>query len=399
MLISDLLHLSTRMFRSRPSRTWLTVLGISVGIGAVLFLVSFGYGLQNIILKKIVYSQALLSLSVTPNTELVTLNKANLDELAALPKVIAVEAEATLPAQLRLDGVNGSIDLHAANAPFFEYAGIIASAGSLYAPNDRNEIVVSQAVARLFGIEDPNQILKKTVTIKIQVASKDEAGNVFQSQDLSGEYEIVGVIDDPQDSYAYIPLKEVSEQINVDHFNQARVAVANAKDLPAVKDVVVTKGFQVQSLQETIDQANKIFQVLQIILGLFGAVALIVSAIGMFNTMTVTLLERTNEIGTMRALGASTANIRLLFITESVILGFLGGVVGLLIGFVGGQIFNAAINSLATRFGGTPAQLFVYPGWFILLVIAISIVIGLISGVFPAHRAATMDPLDALRYK
>jgi putative ABC transport system permease protein len=121
------------------------------------------------------------------------------------------------------------------------------------------------------------------------------------------------------------------------------------------------------------------------VLGLFGAVALIVSSIGMFNTMTVTLLERTNEIGIMRALGASKSNLRNLFLSESVVIGFLGGVVGTVIGIMLGQIFNFIINSLASKFGGAKTSLFVYPSAFLILIIALSVFIGFLSGIFPAR--------------
>ena len=402
MKARDLFSLSTRMFRTNPSRTWLTVLGISVGISAVLFLVSLGYGLQNVILQKIVFNQALLSLAVTPSSDLIVLDDKALEEIKQIPKVTDVAPIAKFTGQLSLEEVNGTVEMREtrlADARYFGYSGTSVKYGSLYEENDQHQLIISQAVLQLFGITDPNSVLGKKVTVKI-FATNDLQSDVAQEMvQVPETYTIKGVIEDNTESYAFLPLKEMLSYVKVHHYEQTRVKVDSSEDLNLVKDEVIARGYQTQSLSETIDQANKIFRVIQIVLGLFGAVALIVSSIGMFNTMTVTLLERTNEIGIMRALGASKSNLRNLFLAESVIIGFLGGVVGTLIGIAGGQIFNFVINSLASKFGGTKTSLFVYPIPFLLMIVFLSLFIGFLSGIFPARRAAAMDPLEALRYK
>jgi len=135
---------------------------------------------------------------------------------------------------------------------------------------------------------------------------------------------------------------------------------------------------------------------------LFGIVALVVSAIGMFNTMTIALLERTEEIGIMKSIGASDftiSMISMIFVMESTIMGFLGGVGGVILGFAGGSIFNILTNMVAERFGGKAVSLFYSPTWFILAIIIFAAVVGFITGFIPARRASKIDPLDALRYK
>ena len=169
--------------------------------------------------------------------------------------------------------------------------------------------------------------------------------------------------------------------------------------LPELRERIIAKGFSVSALSDTIDEANKIFHIIQVILMLFGVVALIVSAIGMFNTMTITLLERTEEIGIMKSIGASDAIIAALFIMESTLMGFLGGVGGLVIGSIGGELFNILVNLLAVRLGGQSVDLFYSPLWFIALIIIFGAVVGLLTGIAPARRASRIDPLDALRYK
>ena len=134
-------------------------------------------------------------------------------------------------------------------------------------------------------------------------------------------------------------------------------------------------------------------------LALFGGIALIVSAIGMFNTMTVTLLERTNEIGIMRTIGASPSSIKVLFLSESIVMGFLGGIVGIIIGVGGGTLINFLLNTLATRMGGMAISLFRFPLVFLSFIAIFSAVMGFFTGVFPARRASSLNPLDAIRYK
>ncbi len=410
MRTSDMLQLSTRMFRSRPMRTWLTILGISVGIGAVLFLVSLGYGLQNVILEKIVFNQAMLSLTVSPPTEVIAFDEKVMEYFRSLPKVVDVAPMVAFSGNIAIGELNGTVEVRGVDAGFFDYSGIAPLAGALYGAEERDAIVVSEAVIKLLGIEKESDIIGKEVAVMLYVVFTEGPENVaglaneIQAEEirvveLPSKFRVAGVVKDGQDGYIYLPLVQLKEYVTFSRYAQAKVKVNNDEDLQLARDELLNGGYQVISLSETIDQANKIFRIIQIVLGLFGAVALIVSSIGMFNTMTVTLLERTNEIGIMRSLGGSKQDMRDLFLTESIIIGFLGGVVGIAVGIVGGELFNLGVNSLASRFGGAAIRLFVYPRWFLLIIIIISALIGMISGIFPARRAAKMDPLEALRYK
>ena len=200
------------------------------------------------------------------------------------------------------------------------------------------------------------------------------------------------------ESVIFVPLSNVSDG-GTDSYLETKVKVSDSAYMLDVRNKIMEMGFFVSALRDTIEQATKIFKVIQIILGLFGMVALIVSAIGMFNTMTVMLLERTNEIGIMRSIGVSKKDIKKLFLFESMLMGFLGGVGGIILGFIGGEIANFIMNLLAKNFGGQAIDLFESPLWFLLVILGSSAFIGFITGVFPARRAAKLNPLDALKYK
>jgi len=171
------------------------------------------------------------------------------------------------------------------------------------------------------------------------------------------------------------------------------------KVLKSVRQSILGRGFAVSSISDTVEQANKIFSVITTVLAIFGIIALTVSAIGMFNTMTITLLERTAEIGVMKSIGASKMDVIKLFVSEAVIMGFLGSVVGVVLGVGGAKLINIVFNSFAVRFGGEAVQLFYTPPIFMIGIIFFGAIIGFITGIFPARHASKIDALEALRYK
>ncbi|PLX21205.1 hypothetical protein C0584_03255 [Candidatus Parcubacteria bacterium] len=243
---------------------------------------------------------------------------------------------------------------------------------------------------------EPVDALGKKVSFKVfipQLNSED----VIEAP-LKKEYTIAGVIDDQASLFAYIPLTEFSDNFAIPYYDKARVKITSNEFLDAAEAQILDKGFIVTALSKTVDQANKIFQGIQVTLAIFGGIALMVSAIGMFNTMTVTLLERTKEIGIMRTIGGSPSIIKTLFLTESVIMGFLGGVVGMAIGVGGGLTVNFLLNSVASKMGGESIALFRFPIPFLLFIASFSAVMGFLTGLFPSQRASSLNPLDAIRY-
>lgn len=384
------------MFRTRPARTWLTIFGNGVGIAAVVILVGLGYGLQGVLLEKIVFGEAMLSLNViTPPSKVVVINKEELDNFNQIDNVQDVAPMASYTALVTFGGLNGSIVLNGVEPNYFRYAGVVAKEGELFGENDKDSIAISSAVLKLFQME-AKDVIGKTASFKIFVPleGKDEA----QEMPIMKEYKIIGVIDDETSIFAYIPLEELSSRFAIQYYEKARVKVVSQEFLDAVEAKILERGFAVTALSKTVDQANKIFRGIQVALAIFGSIALVVSAIGMFNTMTVTLLERTKEIGIMRTIGGSPLNIKVMFLTESILMGFLGGVVGIAIGVGGGLSINFLLNMVATRMGGAAMELFRFPFWFLMFITIFSAVMGFLTGLFPSKRAGSLNPLDAIRY-
>src|SRR6056297_540698 len=399
MKIIDTLSLSTRMFKTRPLRTFLTILGVGVGIGAVLFLVSLGYGLQNLILSQITTTDSLLSLDVRPgSSEIVSITDKDVRDIQNMQNVEEVSRSVHFSSQISMGDLTSNNKVRAVDPSFFRLSGIIPEQGEVFQEDNTRKAVISTAGTKLFNMT-PDQILGKKISLSLFLTHTTEEG--FEETEIknrSGKYEIVGVIKDPNNNYVYIPRGTISD-LEINKYNMLKVKVTHDQIMEDVRSDIIKKGFLVSSLSDTIDQAKKIFKIIQIVLALFGLIALVVSAIGMFNTMTVSLLERINEIGIMRAIGVTTTDIRKMFLLESILMGFLGGIGGVMIGYIGAEVANFGINILAQRFGGQSLDLFYQPPWFVLFILIFSTIVGFVTGIYPSIKASRINPLTALRYK
>lgn len=402
MKFKDLFLLSTRMFKARPSRTFLTILGMSVGIGAIIFLVSFGYGLQNTLLQKITTSDSLLTLDVTQNRQsMVALDSVAVEKIQAVAGVNKISSAYQLDTRGNLDNLAADFSAMVVSPDYIKLGGLKAAAGILLSDDDPRGIAISNSTAKIFG-KEPVELIGKNITLSFTTPKNSNGSSAagIGSEGISipeSQFTILGIFES-DDSLTYINAKAFGD-IKTPIFSQLKVRCDASGIMPAVQGEIINLGFSVSSISDTVDQANKIFAIIKAVLMLFGCIALIVSAIGMFNTMTITLLERTEEIGIMKSIGASNSMISWMFIMEATLMGFLGGLVGIIIGWSEGQIFNVAVNLIATHFGGEKVSLFYSPLWFISSVILFSAFVGLLTGIVPARRASRIDPLEALRYK
>ena len=157
-------------------------------------------------------------------------------------------------------------------------------------------------------------------------------------------------------------------------------------------------GFQAFSISDAIEGATRAFIILDIVLGLIGSIALAVSSLGIMNTMVMSILERTREIGVMKAIGGSDADVRGIFLVEASAIGVIGGAAGVALGWLVGRAINFGANVYIERQGGTAATLFSMPWWLIAGAIGFSLLVSLLAGSYPARRAARLDPIQALRH-
>jgi len=401
MQVADLARLSTRMFKTNPMRTWLTILGMGVGTGAVVVLVGLGFGLQQIILEQIVFGDSLLSLGVSATG---ARNLAITDDIIeSFEENEFIEDAAPLaryPALITYKGLTGNVFLQGAEPAYLRYAGITPSAGDVFVEEDllnNTEVMLSPAVLKLFGIEDPESFIGQQVSFRLLVPEEgtDEINEIIMEK----SYSVKGITKEEGVLNVLMMLPELKNYVGIEEYDRAQVKVVSNEYLDATEAALIEAGYRVTALSKTVEQASKIFQGIQVVLATFGGIALVVSAIGMFNTMTVTLLERTKEIGIMRTIGASPSDIKWLFVSESIVVGFLGGISGILMGITIGLVVNFMLNLAASQFGGQSVALFSFPIPFLTFIALFSAIVGYLTGIFPARRASTLNPLDAIRYE
>lgn len=187
--------------------------------------------------------------------------------------------------------------------------------------------------------------------------------------------------------------------VKTNGYNQLVVKVDNSKNAKEVADQIKKLGVGAADAETMIKTQLSIFNVVGLVLGGIGGIALIVAAIGVVNTMIMSILERTREIGVMRAVGAKKSTVRRLFTFEASLLGFWGGFFGVAVGYGLTRIANVFINKQLASNSIKAHDIINLPLWLIASVIVITTLIGMLAGLYPAHRAAKLDPIEALHYE
>lgn len=378
------------MFKARTSRTLLTILGMGVGISAILFLVALGYGIQKTLLETITTEDSLLSLDVYPGEVNGGISSDEINLIKMVPGVKLVSPVSETAAQMKYNDLMSDVKVDLTDGIFLQLDGLKITGGKNLSENDRSGIVISDSLAKIFD-KTAEAMIGEDIKIYFPQEGVNSAG-------LEANFKIVGTVE-KKDIIIYANQKSLEGFLPITSWNRLKIKCSNSRVMAEVRNQLTAGGFMVSALTDTINQVEKTFRIVRIILGLFGAIALLVSAIGMFNTMVVTLLERTEEIGIMKAIGASDNDILCMFVFESTIMGFLGGIIGIILGFIAGEFFNMVFNFLAQRFGGIAISLFYFPGWFMGEILLAAVLVGFFTGLIPARKASITDPLEALRYK
>ncbi len=183
-----------------------------------------------------------------------------------------------------------------------------------------------------------------------------------------------------------------------ENYGSVYVRVKDIKQTQSVVDTLKHKGLNVFALSEQLKEIKRAFMIMDSLLGAIGLIALIVAALGIINTMLMSILERTREIGIMKSIGGSEGEIRVIFFVEAASIGLIGAIFGLGLGWIVTRIANVVMNTQLRPQDLQPVDLFSFPLWLILGAIAFSVIISLAAGLYPAARAARVDPVKALRH-
>jgi putative ABC transport system permease protein len=247
------------------------------------------------------------------------------------------------------------------------------------------------------------------------------AGAAYSVVSREQKVTIVGIADlDPESmrgptrARVFLPLK-LAETLHVMQLTDLREIARAASDQPVyssisvrvkhpaqiqlVEDAIKKMGFGTFSILDATRSLRQFFAVLDLFLGIFGSLALAVASIGIVNTLVMAILERRREIGIMKAIGASDGDVKKLFFAEAGAMGILGGIVGVALGWSIGQVINLGTNVYLKRQSLPPEHFWAVPWWLVAAAIGFAFVVSLVSGLYPAGRAARLDPVQALRYE
>ena len=373
----------------------MTIMGIAVGIATIVFLVSLGYGLQQLSINKIANIAAINTLDVTPGKSGTSvINDDLIKKFKEIPDVSSVSPLLSLGLKVNFLGKQTDAVGSFVGDDYAKLEGVDVVIGGFF-QNSPDQIVVSTALLKAIDVSSSDTVNKQFDATVLLINSQSK-----EKKEIKKTYTVVGVVQDDSVSFAYVPISSISDQIsNQTVFNSTKVNIKDQAQIPSVKDKITSLGFTVTSIADTISQVNQIFSIVQIVLALFGLVALIVASIGMFNTMTIALLERTRDIGIMKALGVRDRDVSRIFLMESLIISTLGGVIGVLLGYLTAKGVNLAVNILAKSVGGEAETLFSTPFVFTAGIIIFSVFVGVMTGFYPSRRASRLNPLDALRYE
>ncbi len=459
----DVFELAVRNLRESLLRNSLTTVGISVGVASLVAMLSLGIGLQQLAGRRLEKSGLFDTVVVTSRRDLrgfgrdqeqngpIPAESPSLDEpsrqkfqqiadvVEAYPDVRFI-TELNYEDKPHLTMVSG-IPFSAKNNEAFD-----GMQGSFFSSEAAAEIVLQKSFAAelldkrssdddaLNAAELAKPLLGKQLTMRYaeRTASREPAGSSGSPADagiaaasysvVSREQKltIVGVSDldpdtmrGPVRAKVFIPLK-LAQTLHVMQpsdlrdttlaggpptYSSVEVRVKNPKNVPEVEAAIKKMGFNTFSIVDATKSLRQFFAVLDLFLGIFGSLALAVASIGIINTLVMAILERRREIGIMKAIGASDGDLRGLFFAEAGAMGMFGGVLGVALGWTIGRIINIGTNVYLKRQHFPPEQIWFVPWWLVASAIAFSIVVSLLSGLYPASRAAKLDPVQALRYE
>jgi putative ABC transport system permease protein len=423
----ELIQLAFGNLMRARARLIMTAGGVLVGTAAVILLVALTIGLQTAAEAGIGNNATLTEMDVypawNPNIPYEELPQLNIDAVRAfrrIPNVVAVIPSANLNGggELIAGDYNGYGNVMGIDPSLIPYLGITAEQGELLLAE--NTVIVGPEIARNFYDPDatewtPVEVDLFNTPLRMRVYQWSGENPANQTLRLT-----VSAILQPGTGYDYsilMPIQQVIElnewtdgtEFDPETFIFGRVVV-RAKDRETTNEVATAireLGYEVAGMADFLNQLNQFFGTMRLMLGGVGGVALLVAAFGVANTMTMAILERTKEIGLMKAIGATDRDVLTIFLVEAALVGFSGGAAGVALSFFIQNLVNSALANAPTGEGGInflpidPSQLqgnlFVIPPELTVFAVALATIVGVGAGLLPALRAARMLPVLALK--
>lgn len=430
----DLLHLVLSNLRRMKARVAMTAIGVVIGTAAVVVLVSLAAGLQRTASQDMgsigdlteitVYSPTFIR-SVggqSSRVEEKVLNDQTLAEFRRIPNVVAATPLESLAGSgmLRLNRLTGNARVTGIDATQVTRLEFPLDSGTDRL--GRWQVLVGASVAEGFYDPQARRPVKEPPDLQGQALQLilNRMGDDGKPVERVVRLRVTGVLKESggQDDYSlYLAVNDVLElngwllghrpNPDRDGYQQALVKVGTSEQVLAVEREIRSQGFYAYSARSTLQQLNILFLVIQGVFGGIGAIALLVAAFGIANTMTMAIYERTREIGLMKAVGATNRDVMSIFLAEAGSIGLLGGIGGVLLGtglgalidLIAGTYLAAQAVQQGASASDVSISLIYTPPWLLIFATLFAALVGVASGIYPAMRAAALSPVAALKYE
>jgi ABC-type antimicrobial peptide transport system permease subunit len=423
MTLSDKASTAWSNLGRRKVRTALTSVGVVVGIMTVVTMISLVNGVQEQVNKqfeKIGLDRVTVRPATTGSFGSTEFNPFGFSERTKLitpaevkrwrqwPEVKSALPELDMPggiaAGITYKGSTQKVRVSSGTAtrrgPFAEAP--TALVGTMDLPEERGSIIVSRGIMRSFKVKQESfaALLGQPVEIVLATPRREKQNYRFKIIGVSTEYARIVHVPTTDRLAMKSWWFNNPKLLQNDGYDSVTLRAADVSQARTLVKRLRNEKFEVQSIDAILEVANRIFAVVTAMLACASSVALLVACIGIINTMIMSIYERTREIGTLKAMGASRSDIRQMFMIEAGLIGLMGGAVGLFMGWVVGRVLNQIAAWYARhRDLPLPENLFIITPSLALGSLLFALLIGIGAGLYPANRAARLDPLTALRHE
>ncbi|WP_343209790.1 ABC transporter permease [Anaerolentibacter hominis] len=445
----DLIRMGIRNLSRRKARTSLTVIGVVIGTISIVIMISIGIGMNTNFRSMVMELGSLTTITLSKNSyiqnqegdyqnvtqtiddKLIT----SIEGIAGVKAVMPVRMAALIMEAGRYEGSGQVYAVDLMKFGEFDYPAPMSGELPTNEKDAANTVIMGNYIATQ-GFNDPRSRRWEPVAfdpqkMKLICSMYDWEFNFDMSNMKQYRVENVVLLDtagnySESDYSIYMDSRTFEKwyseftrtlkaadrkkaQKKLKEYDQLVISVDNVKNVKDVEEQIKEMGYQTQSLSSMMEPMEQTSKMLQLVLGAVGAVAMLVSAISIANTMVMSIYERTKEIGVMKVLGCVIRDIKKLFLFEAGIIGFLGGAIGVVLSYIGsfcinkfgGPVFDALMSSGGGAMYGLeatgPAKYSVIPLWLPLAASAFAILVGLVSGYYPANRATKISAIEAMK--
>ncbi len=430
----DFIKMGFKNLWRRKLRTILTIMGVVIGTFSIVIMVSLGIGMTEGYKEEMAQWGNLTKITVSRYNYVYDeesgmgaskqqeLDEALITKIKAMEHVRAVTPIISVSATLKAGKYQSYIGITGIDSDtlqYFDAPEIVSGEGlskdnptailfgaesySFYNPNGNSGVIIMGGGGRN---NSPVDIMNDDVKITFDNTWDDSKKPKYTKLNVAGimaetsnefSWNAYADIDQVITWYKDIQKKN-GKKVQDINYESVWVSVDNVDNVSAVQSQIEDLGYRAYSMADDLDSVKEVSNMLQLILGGIGAVSLLVSAIGIANTMIMSIYERTKEIGVMKVLGCLVTDIRKIFLFEATIIGFCGGMVGIALSYIASHVLNKYAPEIGAMIGmEATSTISLIPPWLAIAAVLFAMFVGIVSGLYPARKATKIKPLEAIR--